>query len=274
MTNVQLLVDISNIYAANQSKLGHLHRGDGYSTGGLYGSIRSINALLKRLPEETHVTLCFDAAGDHSIRREVKPDYKANRDRSKPMWYRNHKREIMEWARHAGHDCAWMEGGEADDVIFHLTTAWQEFADERVTMIMSKDHDMKQLLGLGKVFIRAKADEKGYDAKKFIAEFGFGPERYREFLAMSGDVSDNIIGPFSQVHAKQIMAHTDDWAGVLALVGEDVQQELEANFEFFTPLDMEITFQRGIYDQPPLVAWYQLFAMNSLVKAEMERSVA
>lgn len=265
--NVLLAVDVSNVYKASDSKLRHLKRSDGYSTGGLYGTLRSIHALIKRFPLGTQVVMAFDGKNGAQRRVDMDPAYKADRDRSTPFWYRDHRQDLMDVALYSGWHVVDMEGYEADDCIAAVVRAWVRDPDNNA-VIMSADHDFKQLLVDHNVCIRRKADDVGHTGKDFYEEHGFGPERYWEYLALVGDASDNIQGIYTPNQAKIILASNLTWKDILEKHDEQENAVLSRNAEMVRFHDVQpVLSQEPMRTDAKLREWYARFEMNSMIKA-------
>ncbi len=174
--------------ARSERKEVRLSTGDGMPTGALYVFAR----MLLRFHDDVRparIVVVFDS-GRKSFRTEIFPAYKANRPpapedlaiqmpRFRPLV------EAMGWPVLA------IPGVEADDVV--ATLARRGRARGLDVVILSADKDLMQLVGDGVAVVDAMRQQT-YTRETVIEKFGVPPERLADFLALKGDVSDNIPG--------------------------------------------------------------------------------
>ena len=165
-----------------------LSTAEGMPTGALYVFSR----MLLRFHDDVRparIAVVFDSGRD-SFRKQVYPEYKANRSappedlaiqmpRFRPMV------EAMGWPVLA------IPGVEADDVV--ATLARRARARGWEVIILSADKDLMQLVGDGVAVVDAMRQHT-YTREAVIEKFGVPPERLADFLALRGDTSDNIPG--------------------------------------------------------------------------------
>jgi DNA polymerase-1 len=86
------------------------------------------------------------------------------------------------------------EGYEADDII--ATLARQCAKEERPCFIVSGDKDLLQLVGNKTMALRPSENFsfRETDAAGVMGEWGVRPEQIGDYLALTGDASDNIPG--------------------------------------------------------------------------------
>lgn len=84
-----------------------------------------------------------------------------------------------------------MPGYEADDIIGTIAKAAAE--DGHNVYIVTADKDMLQLVG-DHIKVYDPMKDRLLDADYVIEKFGVGPGRVTEFMALTGDASDNIPG--------------------------------------------------------------------------------
>ena len=87
-----------------------------------------------------------------------------------------------------------VNGFEADDIIG--TLAAQASARNFEVFIVTGDRDALQLISPTVKVILAKnvGSNQIFDAEKFVADYGFAPDKLVDFKALRGDTSDNIPG--------------------------------------------------------------------------------
>ena len=165
-----------------------LSTAEGMPTGALYVFAR----MLLRFHDDVRperIAVVFDS-GRESFRKQVYPEYKANRSappedlaiqipRFRPLV------EAMGWPVLA------IPGVEADDVVATLARCARARGWEVV--ILSADKDLMQLVGDGVAMVDAMR-QTTYTREAVIEKFGVPPERLADFLALRGDTSDNIPG--------------------------------------------------------------------------------
>ena len=144
----------------------------------------------------THVAVALDVSGDRgTFRSELYPEYKANRD-APPEDLKPQVERCLDLLKAIGVPVIGAEGFEADDVIAALATTYSAAHPDLRVRIVSKDKDLKQLLGGG-----APGTEM-YDihteglitAETLKEETGLEPSQIVDMLALMGDTVDNVPG--------------------------------------------------------------------------------
>ena len=129
-----------------------------------------------------------------TFRHERFPEYKATREKAPPDLHAQVP-VIEEILAALGVSCLRADGYEADDVI--ATLAEQCHQSRRPCWIFSGDKDILQLIG-GNVRLlaqeRGTADIAEYSREKVFELRGVYPEQIVDFLALTGDASDNVPG--------------------------------------------------------------------------------
>lgn len=190
---------------------------NGIPSGGLYGAIKTLQAYIART-NPTHALWTFDQ-GRSTYRTGLHPEYKANRpggsgstslpDGAVAATFAA-LREFLDLVNIRHHA---EQGVEADD---HIAQAAFRYSAEMQVVIVSSDHDLRQLVDkegrilLIKPRVSAKVPEVVYDHDQVVAEYGLAPHRLPEMWALMGDSGDNIngipkIGP--KTAAKIILEH-------------------------------------------------------------------
>ena len=182
------LVDGSSYLYRAFHALPNLGNSRGEPTGALLGVANMLRRLLKEKDPE-HIAVVFDAKGP-TFRHEMYEEYKANRP-PMPADLRKQTEPIHTFTRLLGLPLLQVEGVEADDVIG--TLARQAEAAGMRCVISTGDKDMAQLVSdtttLTNTMTGADTDRDGVREK-----FGVDPEQIVDFLALTGDKSDNIPG--------------------------------------------------------------------------------
>jgi DNA polymerase-1 len=236
-----LLVDGSSyLYRAfHVPNLQRLTNSRGEPTGAVYGVINMLRSLLAEYDPEL-IAVVFDARGK-TFRHELYQEYKANRP-SMPDELAAQVEPLHALVRAMGLPLLQVGGVEADDVIG--TLAAEASAAGMDTVISTGDKDMAQLVDdhvtLVNTMSNTRLDPAGVEDK-----FGVTPAQIVDFLALTGDTSDNIpgvpkCGPKTAAKwlaeygtLDELMAHAD---AVKGKVGESLRASLES-----LPLSRELT---------------------------------
>ncbi len=184
---------------------------EGFPTNALYGFTRMLVKLLQDAQAD-HLCVVFDA-GRETFRTELYPDYKANRtecppDLKKQMPY------FRELTKALGIPMFEMPGFEADDILGTMARRLEAAGKEIV--IVSGDKDLMQLVG-DRIRVWDTMRDKWYGPAEVKEKFGVPPEQLVEYLAMTGDSSDNVpglngVGPKTAV---ELLAH---FSGIESLI--------------------------------------------------------
>jgi len=155
----------------------------------VYGFARFLGDFLESV-QPRFVAVAFDRSLEKNFRRELYPQYKANREPAPPE-LRQQFRQCQEITRALGlMECA-NEGFEADDLIGTIAASIRK-TGHRVT-ILTRDKDLVQVLQAGDTFWDYAGRKKiGYE--QIPDTFGVLPEQMADFLALCGDSVDNIPG--------------------------------------------------------------------------------
>ena len=182
------LVDGSSYLYRAFHALPNLTNSHGEPTGALLG----VANMLKRLLNEEnpqHIAVVFDARGP-TFRHEMFPEYKANRP-PMPAELRQQVEAILDFTGLLGLPLLQVEGVEADDVIGTLARLAEEQGMDCV--ISTGDKDMAQLVTANTTLTNTMTNSD-MDRDGVVAKFDVTPEQFIDFLALTGDKSDNIPG--------------------------------------------------------------------------------
>ena len=135
------------------------------------------------------IAICVDEG--RSFRKDLSPEYKANRP-EKDQSALAELAKLKERLRERGYWLAGAAGFEADDVIATLATAAS--AAGHPVRIASSDKDLLQLLALPSSSMLRTHTWRTWRAADVVTELGVEPEGLRDWLALVGDKSDNILG--------------------------------------------------------------------------------
>ncbi|MEW6238769.1 MAG: DNA polymerase I [Candidatus Omnitrophota bacterium] len=184
------LVDGSSVFFRSYHGIRDLRRSDGKAVNALYGYLLTIRSLLNEYkPEE--MAVAFDLP-DKTFRKEMYESYKANRAQPPDDLIAQ-----IPWIKKAtellGITQFEAAGFEADDIIGTLAARFSQQGKESV--IVSSDKDLLQLVNGGVSVLRQTLQgNQLYTAKEVEERFGVKPEQMIDYLALTGDSSDNVPG--------------------------------------------------------------------------------
>ena len=210
------LIDASvYVFRAYYSMPPDMRDGEGNPVHALYGFARFIGDLLERVRPE-YIAVAFDASLSSSFRNQIFPPYKAHRDAA-PLDLLLQFERCREFCQHLG--LAWYSSTEyeADDIIGTLVHRMRG-EGLRATLV-TRDKDMAQLVRDGDVYWDYASNVR-YHYHEIEERFGVAPERYADYLALTGDAVDNIpgvpgVGPKTAAALMKRFATLDDlYAGL------------------------------------------------------------
>jgi 5'-3' exonuclease len=187
---VLYLVDASvYVFRAYYSMPPDMTDGEGNPTHALFGFARFLWDLVERARPE-QLAVAFDGSLTTSFRNRIYPAYKANREPAPAdlLWQFERCREFCALAGVAAFTSPEYE---ADDIIG--TLAWRARGAGVPFTVVTRDKDMAQLLRDGDIYWDYTANER-YRYGEIAGRFGVAPERFADYLALTGDGVDNIPG--------------------------------------------------------------------------------
>jgi DNA polymerase-1 len=224
-----ILVDGSSYFFRAFHALPPLTNSKGQHTGAIYGVANMIKRLAKDY-ESRQIAIVFDAKGK-TFRNDLYPAYKAHRP-PMPDALSSQFQPLLSVLRAMGYPLLIVEGVEADDVIGTLARA---ATCRGIPVIISTgDKDMAQLVNHNVTLVNTMSKEV-LDIQGVQNKFGVMPEQIIDYLALVGDVSDNVpgihkCGPktavkwLQQYHTlDELMAHSHEISGK---IGEQLRSGL------------------------------------------------
>ena len=161
----------------------------GEETSVIFGFLNSITSLFAR--SKFDYSICVLDSGKKTFRHEIYEKYKANRP-PMPDSLKNQIKAVIGILPALRIPVLQCEGYEADDLIG--TIAGQYGSDYKIEII-STDKDILQLVSENISVIQFKKNDIiTVTPASFTAERGFRPEQMSDYLALTGDASDNIPG--------------------------------------------------------------------------------
>jgi len=181
-----VILDLSSYLFRAYHALPPMTAPDGSPVNAIYGCTTMFLRVAKRF-DSFRAVAALDSGRD-TFRRERYPAYKANR-----------KELDEDLRRQFVHIPAMLEalaltpvcisGYEADDIVAGIRTV---YANDEI-VIISSDKDLAQLVD-EKTFLYDGVKDRLIDAAAVTEKFGVPPAKMRDFLALTGDSSDNVPG--------------------------------------------------------------------------------
>jgi 5'-3' exonuclease len=155
----------------------------------VFGFARFLGDLIERM-RPRYIAVAFDQRAATSYRSRLYPAYKANRE-PQPVGLALQFQHCRELCRHLGLAAFVSPEYEADDIIGTLGCLMREEGVR--SAYITRDKDLAQLVRSGDLHWDFGAREQfGYhDIER---RFGVAPERFADYLALTGDEVDNIPG--------------------------------------------------------------------------------
>jgi len=185
-----VLVDASvYVFRAYHSTLPDMRDRDGNPVHAVFGFARFLGDLIERL-RPAYMAVAFDERCAASYRNRIYPAYKANREGA-PADLVAQLECCRELCRRLGVAVFVNPEYEADDLIGTLAQLMR--AQGVRAAVISRDKDLAQLMRDGDVFwdFGARGQFGYHDIERY---FGVVPERFADYLALTGDSTDNIPG--------------------------------------------------------------------------------
>jgi DNA polymerase-1 len=199
-----LIIDGLNTFLRSFTMINHMNP-DGHHIGGLTGFLKSIGYAI-RMTDPTKVVIVFDGVGGSNARRNLYPEYKANRNTSRITNYNifsskdeenesinNQMSRLIQYLQCLPITIISIDGLEADDIIGYLANKFQSYNETQKVTIMSADKDFLQLVS-DKVHCYSPTKKKIYTPKDVLEEFGVSSNNFINYKILMGDTSDNVPG--------------------------------------------------------------------------------
>jgi len=219
----------ANVYRAFYVKRNMSAPGVG-PTNAAFGFTDMLRALLRKHKPD-YLVVAFDAPGP-TFRHEMYPEYKATRPKM-PDELRSQIPYIFQVCEGYRIPALEVPGFEADDVMGTLARLGVEKGLE--VCLVTSDKDLLQLVSDEvRVYDPDRRRERVLDPEGVEKERGLRPEQFRDFLALTGDTSDNVpgvpgVGPKT---AQKLLAEYGTLEGVLSHASEQkgkLRERLEEN---------------------------------------------
>lgn len=182
------VLDLSSYIFRAYYAIKSLSTSQGLPTNAIYGVTKMILSLIKE--RSPHYLVIAVDSKPPTFRHKLYPEYKANRP-SPPEDLLVQLPYIHELIRLLSIPRLEYDGYEADDVIASIVR--KSLKSKRTVVIVSGDKDLMQLVS-DKVIVYDSMKEIFYTPEEVKKKFGVTPEKIRDYLALLGDSSDNILG--------------------------------------------------------------------------------
>lgn len=219
-----------------------------------YAAQRTLGQIREHAASYDRTVIALDSP--RSWRRERWSGYKANRPEKDELSLEQMRRTIAA-LREDGFPMAELDGCEADDVIASLVAA---LPGTRV--ILTADKDLLQLLGDEVAMFHLSRNEL-VTAADVVAELGIRPDQVAEWLALTGDKSDNVTGVagVGPKRATELLAKYGSVSAVFEALAEDAEQ--------FTPALRKALHDAARRTECPIIVALELVTL----RPELARAV-
>ena len=266
-----LIVDSMNTFIRSFSTLKAMNP-QGHHIGGLVGFLRSLGYLVRTV-DPTRVICVFDGKGSSTNRKNIDPNYKAQRQHvritnwgmydSKQEEYESMSAQLerlKDYLDYLPVQCLTMEKLEADDIIAHLALEASK-SGKKVT-IVSSDKDFLQLID-GNINVYSPIKKTLFTVDNIQEELGVLPQNYNIVKALLGDNSDNLSG-VKGLGLKTVIKEFPEIVNTPGYTLQKIYDECEKN------IDGKSIFAKIIYDWERVKTNYQLMNLHEGVLDDKE----
>lgn len=182
------LVDVSSMFFRAYYAVRPLSNSKGLPTNAIFGYLSMIVKLMKEMKPD-YLAFCYDRP-EPSFRKDIFPEYKANRsempeDLAPQIPYIKKLTEVL------GIPAFELQGYEADDLIGTFTRLGRD--QNLDVVIVSGDKDFSQLVNDHVIMFDTMKDVR-FTTEMVVEKWGVNPSAFIDYLALTGDSSDNIPG--------------------------------------------------------------------------------
>lgn len=184
------IIDASGYIYRSYFAIRNITNAKGESTNALFGFIRSLSKLIVDF-QPNHMVAVFDGPRSIKAREAIYSEYKAHRP-GMPDDLLYQIRWALEYCHLRGIPVLNVPEVEADDTMASVAV-WAANQQAKA-YICSSDKDMCQLVNERIFILNTFKDNLIMGAKEIEEAFGVPPKKIIDFLAITGDTSDNIPG--------------------------------------------------------------------------------
>ncbi|HVT87620.1 MAG TPA: 5'-3' exonuclease H3TH domain-containing protein, partial [Tepidisphaeraceae bacterium] len=187
-----------------------------------------LNLIQQRKPD--YLAMTIDSSDSEVFRREIYPEYKANRKEA-PEDFAPQAKRILQVVADAGVPIFVKHGFEADDLM--ATMARKLTGQDFEVFIVSKDKDLRQIMNERTHLYDVQANEV-LRANELEAKVGYTPAQAIEIQTLMGDNIDNVPG-IPGVGEKTACKLIKQYGTAEAILQhlDDLTPKLRENFEKF-----------------------------------------
>ena len=246
----------------------------GHHIGGLVGFLRSLG-YVTRIFDPTRVIVVWDGKGGSANRKNIDPNYKANRATSRITHWGLYDTKAEETEALIGQlfrtkdylECLplqqiMMEKLEADDIIAYL--AQQADKNNKKITIISSDKDFLQMVNKN-IEVYAPVKKKVFTNDNIEDELKVIPENYNIVKALLGDNSDGLKG-VKGLGIKTIVSQFPDLVTKPSMTLDYVFQVCEDN------LEGKKIFSKIIHEWDKVETNYKLMNLHESVLDDNEKN--
>lgn len=184
------LIDAAGYVYRSYFAIRNMTNQQGESTNALFGFVRSCLKFLKDFNPEYCIAV-FDGKDNARTRINIYPEYKAHRQSMPPdLLHQIHW--AKEFCRLIGISVIDHEGVEADDTIGSIASYYANHGVD--SFICSTDKDLCQLVSDKISLIDTYKENLVIGSSQVKEKFGVPPSLIVDYLALTGDASDNVPG--------------------------------------------------------------------------------
>lgn len=230
------VIDGKSVFYRGYYAMPGLSLKDGTPTGGVYGFANLAIELIKKL-EPDYVAVAWDKPKTNiRKRREIFPDYKANRKPAPPDFYEQIPL-LHEMLDAFGWPLYELDDYEADDIMGSFARQAGEKGIE--TCLITSDLDALQIIAPHTKVYALKnglSNLEEFDVEYFENKYGIEVEQFLDLKSLKGDSSDNLpgvpgIGEKTGIQLLQEYKTLDNVYGHLSDIKPSVAKKLEAGKE-------------------------------------------
>lgn len=215
-----IIIDVNNLFMRNyhvytdkkyQIKSGKFD----FHSGGIYGSLVSLRKLKreKLIDGGRFFFLADNPTSKHRHRKNIDPEYKANRVKKKKGFYRHidflvrilsHYDDISKVVR--------INEYEADDLVPMAIEKEIEEKDDKKILLVSTDMDWARCMNYNGKEVDWFDGKEIVDARKFVDRYGFKPDKDSiiVYKAFHGDTADCIPNPLKGFPKKYLVKFSEE----------------------------------------------------------------
>lgn len=198
-----LFIDGLNLFLRNFAMINFVNE-KGVHIGGLGGFLRSLGSLIS-LIKPTEVYITFDGTGSSTNRKNLLPEYKAGRNKTRITNYNifsnledendskmNQIVRLIHYLKCLPVKIISLNGAEADDLIAFLSKKLVSKHNSKV-YIVSADQDFSQLVD-DNITLYRPLKKEFFTPEKIKSEYGVLAENFIIYKTLIGDNSDKMPG--------------------------------------------------------------------------------